>query len=292
MLGIYRITIGNETYEYKNLITDAGRLGLLRTIAGQRNGWATSIGAGIGATAATTADTTLEFPVTGGDMSATIVDPVNEKIYFKSALPLNSQCRVYELGCHSTNVLSTRSSETGGGNLMVVFTSELPWVDVEGTVVSDITNNRVGLDSLAYDIPSSDTVKGYTSFINDLSHIPNTATFKFAYYCNNIADLVLRFKTDDSNYFEENGWTVTNGYNISSAAKSSFTVTGNPSWSDIQTLEVEVDSTASAGTISLDALRYDLPPGSESNLLSRVILTTPQDKFPGVPMDIEYMVEL
>jgi hypothetical protein len=292
MQGLYRVKNGGEVSEYRNVITDTGQLGILRAISGQRQGWAESIVAGIGSTTATSTDTELEFLYSGGDISATIVDPVNEKLYFKSSLPLQDEFTIYELGCYSSNTLSTQSSESGGGVLMVLFTSNIPWIDTDGTHSTTTSNNRIGPDSISYTITASDTAAGYLTYITDMSFIPVNSTFKFAYNVSGMADLITRFKVDDTNYYEYNGWSITNGYHIGSAQKSDFVSTGSPSWDKIQSLEVSMVASGSGGTVSLDGIRYELPLSDESHLLSRVVLTTPQTKLPGVPLDIEYLLEL
>jgi hypothetical protein len=292
MQGRYRIINGDQVSEYRNVITDSGELGILRAISGQRTGWAESIIAGIGDTAASSGDTQLEFLYSGGDISTTIIDPVNDKLYFKSSLPLQDEFTVYELGCYSSNTLSTQSSESGGGSIIILFTSSIVWVDTDGTHGTDTTNNRMGPNSISYTITASDTAAGYVTYIADMSFIPINSTFKFAYHTSGIADIVTRFKVDDSNYYEYAGWPVTNGYHIGSAQKSDFVATGSPSWSTIQKIEVALTAGGSGGTVSLDGLRYELPLSEESHLLSRVVLTTPQEKLPGVPLDIEYLLEL
>lgn len=292
MQGIYRIKVGDNVYEHHNVITESGELAILRAVSGQIKGWASSIVAGIGATTATSSDIGLDFIYSGGDISATIIDPINDKLYFKSSLPLQDEFTVYELGCYASNILTTQTSESGGGSLLMTFTSNTVWTDTDGTHTLDTDNNRIGLNSIAYTIAASDTAAGYVTYITDMSFIPNNATFKFAYFLDEIADITTRFKVDDSNYYEYAGWAVTDGYHIQSILKSDFVATGNPAWSQIQQLEIALTATASGGQASLDALRYELPLSGESQLLSRVVLTTPQEKLPGVPLDIEYLLEL
>lgn len=292
MQGTYRLSIGTETYEYKNVITDNGRLALLQAISGQKQGWATSIVAGIGNTVATASDDRLNYLVTGGDISTTIIDPVNEKLYFKTSLPLQDELTIYELGCYSSNTLSTQSSESGGGGILALFTTDNEWVDLDGTSQPDTDNNRIGKDSISYDLTASDTASGYLSYIADLLFIPTNATFKLAYYTTGITDLVISFRVDDSNYFSYDGLAVGNGYHVDSVLKSGLVATGTPSWSDIQSIQFDVTAGGSGGSVSLDALRYELPIIEESNLLSRVVLGTPIAKLPGVPLDIEYVLEV
>jgi hypothetical protein len=292
MQGTYKVTIGDKSYTYKNTITNIGRLGLLYAVSGQRQGWASSIVAGVGNTPATVNDTALEYLVSGGDISTTIIDPVNEKLFFKSALPLQDEFMIYELGCYSSNTLSTQSSESGGGSVITLFTSNSGWTDTTGTHVLDTANNRIGKDSIGYTLSASAVGEGHVTYIADLTSIPSNATFKFAYYVTGISDLVLRFKVDDSNYYSYDAWSVTNGYHIGSALKSAFTSTGSPTWDQIQSIEVETTAGGSGGSVSLDGIRYELPLTTDSTLLSRVVLPSPQQKLPGVPLDIEYLLEL
>ncbi len=292
MLGTYKIYKNGKLVECKNLITDSGNLGLLRVIAGQRKGWAAAIVGGIGNTAATTSDKQLEYPVTLGDISTTILDPVNNKIYFKASLPVQDECVIYELGCYASNITSTQTSESGGGIPLVTFTTDLLWIDVDGTSTADTTNNRVGKDSIQYVIGVSGTAKGYSSFVNDLSSLTLDTKFKLAYYTTGITDFILRFKVDDTNYYESDTWAVTNGYHIDVVEKSAFTATGTPAWSDIAFVEIEATAGGSGGSVSIDALRYDLTITDEGPLLSRVVLVTPTEKLPGVGLDLEYVLEI
>jgi len=292
MQGLYRVHIGKETYEYRNLITDSGKLALLKAIAGKRAGWASSIVVGIGSASASASDQSLQFTVSGAELNLAIVDPVNEKVFFKTSLPEIDDYSFYELGCHAGNFTTAQRSVETGGTLLMVFLTTAPWVDEIGTSVADTTHNRIGADSISYNILVSATAKGGINVVNDFSQLPASTEFKLAYYSSNLADLILRLKTDDSNYFSCNTWTVANGYNIDSAAKSDFVATGSPDWASIRFLEVEATATGSAGVISLDAFRYDLVGTSNEGLLSRVVISPAQIKKVGLPMDVEYELDL
>lgn len=292
MQGLYRIHVGDQTYEYKNLITDSGKLALLKAIAGKRTGWASSIVVGIGSAAATSADQSLQFTVSGAELNLAIVDPVNEKVFFKTSLPAVDDYSFYELGCHAGNFTTAQRSVETGGTLLMVFLTTAPWIDEIGTFVADTVHNRMGADSISYNILASATAKGGLNVVNDFSQLPASTKFKLAYYTSNISDLILRLKTDASNYYSCNTWTVTNGYNIDSAAKSDFVATGSPDWANIRFLEIEAIATGSAGVVSLDAFRYDLVGTSNEGLLSRVVISPAAVKSPGLPMDVEYELDL
>lgn len=291
MQGIYRVNNGGVVTEYKNVITSDGRIRILDLVAGKIKGFASAIVAGIGDTAALSSDKALEFMVGGSDINATITDPVNNKIYFKATLPIQDDYEIHELGCFSTNYTGVQTNTEGSSLLLAVFGSQSKWVDVIGTSTLATTNNRVSAASIQF--ASFSSAKGNMTFIKDFSSLASNATFDLAYYTSGVSSLKMRFKVDSSNYFELTAWPVTNGYHISKKLKSDFVATGSPTWDAIKTLEFE--ATGTSATLSLDCLRYTNPVVStvfQSNLLSRVILLTPQRKLPGVSMDVEYVLEL
>lgn len=291
MQGTYKITTEDGIVVAKNVITNAGKSSILNAVAGKSVGFATSLVAGIGSTAATANDTELEYAVGGNDVNAVIADLVNEKLFFKATLPSADNYEIRELGCFSTNYTGAQNSFGAGSISLLIFGENTPWEDDTGTSTLANTNNRIGLSSIEYSGFSS--AKGHVALQQDLSSLPDNATFDLAYYSNGLSDLILRFKFDDTNYFECDTWPITNGYNIAKIAKSAFTATGAPSWDALTVLEIEAAGTTA--TLSLDALRYTVPVVSEavnSSLLSRVVLDTPQQKLAGVSMDIEYMLEL
>jgi hypothetical protein len=291
MQGTYKLTTEDGIVVAKNIITNAGKASILNAVAGKSVGFATSLVAGIGSATATINDTELEYAVGGNDVNAVIADLVNEKLFFKATLPSADNYEIHELGCFSTNYTGAQNSFGAGSIALLMFGENTPWEDDTGTSTLASTNNRIGTTSIQY--AAFSTAKGHTAFQQDLSSLPDNATFDFAYYANGLSDLILRFKLDDSNYFECNTWPITNGYNIAKVAKSVFTATGTPNWDNLTALEVEAAGTSA--TLSLDGLRYTVPVVSEavnSSLLSRVVLDTPQQKLAGVSMDIEYMLEL
>lgn len=292
MQGLYKVRLGNKTYEYENVITNIGKQRILNSVAGKSSGFASSIVAGIGTVAATSSDVSLEYLVGGGDINASVVDYINNKIYIKATLPSSDQYEIHELGCFDANYDGAQALFAGGSVLLVVFGSTTQWIDTAGSHTYGSNNNRIGLDSIEYAINTT-TVTGYTTFSEDFSSLPVDATFDLAYYVTDLSAVVVRFKFDDDNYFEGT-FAITNGYNISKIQKGTFTATGSPDWAKINYLEVSATSTTTTGLISLDSIRYSVPPTDTegSGLLSRVVLDTPQTKLSGVSMDVEYVLSL
>lgn len=291
MQGHYKLTIGDQSWSFKNIVTDAGKRSILNVLAGKKMGLVGSVVVGIGATAATEDDLKLDFLVGGADINVVIVDPVNKKLYFKATLPVQDQYTIYEFGALENSFMGAQQSPDSGGLIIATLSSETNWTDTTGTHTTDTTNSRIGVDSLGYTLSASATGKGYTPLVQDLSFLPDSSSFTFAYYVTGIADVIVRFKVDDSNYYQANTWPVTNGYQISSVLKSAFTTTGSPTWDAIRYLELEAVAGGSGGSVFYDAIRYNRPVGDENNLLSRVVLGTPKNKIAGVQADIEYMLE-
>jgi|SRR5687767_689382 len=292
MQGQYKIFVDGELLYIKNIITAEGRLAAINAIAGKRTGFAESIVVGIGSTAATADDKTLEFLVAGSSISTIITDPVNERIYFKSVLPAGDQYKIYELGCYSSGINAALQTGVSTGVLLNNFNGATTWTDVSGTHTLSAVNSRLDSDSIEYAITASGTVKGYATSAIDLSSLPDSTEFSLAYYVNNLADLIIRFKTDDTNYYSYNGLVVSNGYKIDKFLKSDFSATGSPNWASIVAIEIEATATGSPGTISLDGLRYDIVQAAGSGLVSRAVLSSPMEKLSGITMDIEYVLEL
>lgn len=289
--GVYKIKVGDSTTEYKNTITADGRVRILDIVAGKIKGYASAIVAGIGDTSPTTADKALEFMVGGSDINATITDPINDKIYFKATLPIQDDYEIHELGCFSTNYTGVQTNTEGSSLLLAVFGSQSRWTDSIGASTLAITNNRVSAASIQF--TSFSSAKGSMPMIRDFSGLPSNTTFDLAYYTAGVSSLTMRLMVDSSNYYQLATWPVTNGYHISKKLKSDFVAVGTPTWDSIRTLEFQAAGTSA--TLSLDCLRYTNPVVStvfQSNLLSRVVLPSPQRKLPGVSMDIEYVLEL
>lgn len=290
MQGTYRIIQGDMVAESKNIITNAGKTSILEAVAGRDSGFATSILVGIGETPAQATDKTLEFAVGGGDITTSIVDPINQKIYFKASLPAVDGYKIYELGCFATQYSSLQNT-FGSGNITMLNFNEVDWMEVSGEYELSGEHSRVGTTSVQY--VGFSEVEGQVDTFQDLSYLPSNTTFELAYYSEGLTGLNLKFKNDDSNYFEATGWSTSDGYNISKVLKSTFVPVGTPDWSRISQLNVSASGTSA--TLALDSIRYTVPAPSEStdsNLVSRTVLGSPVAKLPGVSMDIEYVLEL
>lgn len=291
MKGIYKITIGDDVIYEENIITNRGREEILNSISTNKR-WADSITVGVGSTSATINDLSLEFLITGTDIQTSIVVPSEDRVYFRAALPSDAQFKFTEIGCYNQVYSNLQNTRDGVGSMLAIFNSLMQWNDISGTYIVDSTNARASADGISYDIASSGTASGYVEIDLDLSTLLDSAELKLAYFNSNIADIILRFKNDDANYYSADTWSVANGYRVDKVQKGNFVATGSPDWSTIKKIEIEVDATASAGHFMLDALRFDTSAVTEQSLLSRVVLGSVKTKPAGKTMDIEYAWEL
>jgi hypothetical protein len=257
-------------------------------LAGKTTGFASSILVGVGATTPTVDDTELNFSVDGENILNAMVDDVSNKIFFKTSLPVDKQYKIYELGCFAASAVTAKQQNS----LLITLGELTTWISSSGTHSLNSTNTRIGSSSIRYSLLAAGVGRGSTAFQISLDQLPSNTVFKVGYFANNIADIKIRFKTTSTDYFEGTIVPSTNNaYNISLINKSDFVETGSPLWSSITIVEIEATATGSAGTVDLDAIRYDIPTNDTSLLLSRALPSSPVLKPAGSTMDVEYLLE-
>ncbi len=284
MQGIYRI----GGIEQRNVITNAGRIGLLNVIAGKRKGFAESIVVGIGTTPATVNDTQLDFIVAYAPIKTAIIDAINEKIYFKASLPASDHYVIQELGIYPGQFAGLTAQS---GAMLNNFNGNSLWHNIQGQHQIVSANSKLDPNSIGYTLTAGQTAIGYVETTLALESLPEDTKFSLAYYVQGISDLQIKFKNDDDNYFVHSAWSLTNGYHIGTVNKSVFTAVGSPTWEYITKIEVEAYSSV-GGNFSLDGMRYDVNLDMLTGMLSRAVLTEPMQKIAGISQDIEYQLDL
>jgi hypothetical protein len=281
--GLYKI--------YNNgILTKQGKNRIRQILAGKTTGFASSILVGIGETTPTVDDVSLDFSVEGANILNTMVDDVNNKVFFKTSLPVEKQYKIHELGCFAAD--GTTAKEYQQNSLLLSFGELTTWTDTSSTHTLSSVNTRLGSFSIKYTLLAAEVGRGSTPFQIGLEQLPPYAVFKFAYHSSNIADIKFRLKTTSVDYYESTIVPdVNNSYNISSVLKSDFDIVGSPSWSSITELEIQVTADATDGAIDLDCIRYDVNSSVNSALLSRALPSSPILKPAGSTMDIEYLIE-
>jgi len=292
MHGIYRFYQNGELVgEAKNLLTTNGKTAIMKYLAGYSGHFGRSIRLGIGATAAAVGDATMNFETAAIPVYLISPDYVNTALVFKGRMDDASAMVIYEAGLSTAIPDSTAANSS---RLLLGFDSN---IDVWSAGVWT-TTSRFGGDALRLAPATSTTVSAnMQDVLMDLSGYSNADEFRLAYNSNNAntASVFVRLFTDASNYFTYTVASPGTGFQIKTFNKSNFVATGTPSWSNITQATVSV--TAGAGgsaQVDFEGLRIDdRDTFADSDILvSRAVLGTPITKVPGLPLDIEYTLDL
>lgn len=307
--GTYRVfEDGKLVAEGKNLITSAGKRIIAGYLSGARPSWVEALAVGSGAVAASTSDKYLNFEIAraavtsrsvtyGGGVSGA------HRITLKAEIDNDISGDFYELGAYSLNVPDSAGITE---NILISFgTSEENWTFWDGTnwvatpEVAEVTDSRVGPDGIV--LASTGGLKKYRlqDLRIDLSAYSSADSIVFATELLNgtTSSLVIRFNTDDSNYFS---YTVASPstfaistYQAVAVSKGSWTATGNPSWSNITSIEFQITPTGTV-RMMIDGIRAQDEDFVDPDfaLVSRAVLASPINKQAGSLMEIEYYCDL
>lgn len=275
------------------MITTEGKNQIKRYLAGYIPYIAGSVALGLGATAETLLDKTLQHETARVNITSLTYNFATNKLIFKGSLPNQFAGSIYEIGLFS----STVDKPTLGSRTLTSFDSTLEdWRNLaDGNPVSYAsTNARVGGDSLLHTPLTSTTMTSYLRNLNyDFSY--NTAADKFSFaYANvntNVSANTVKFLTDSSNYYTFNIFVNnTIGYKIVSLTKSQAVATGSPNWGKITEIQVTTTATGGQADVEFDGIRVDSPNdyGLDNILVARKVLVSPIVTTKGQPQDVEY----
>ncbi len=269
------------------MITSQGKIHIKRYLSQQVSTIGGAIGFGVGTGAESINDTKLSLEITRADVNHITYDFQNDRIIFKASIPETFGGTIYEVGLWSlpTNLLAGAY----GSKTLTDFATLTEWS--AGTSVA--TNARAGSATVRLAPSASATATMYKAITLDMGGNSSADTILLAYYVGNAftSNVKLRFKVDNSNYYEFTTSTPGTGYRIDSFSKGSATVVGAPNWATINQIEVATTATAGgAAAVDFDAVRIEDvdTPNPNYNLVSREVLTTPITKTVGKVMEIEY----
>lgn len=271
------------------MITTTGKTFIKRYLAGQAGDMVGAISVGIGSTAAALGDTRMQFEFARVPVDVISYDFASDLLVFKGSLDETVGGKIYEVAIWTSEVNAAAGNQES--RIITTFDSETEsWTN--GTFDSAVT--RIGADSLKHTPSASgNTSSVLTGLTLDFVDNSSLDTFVIAYNVDNsfTSSIKFRFRTDASNYYEFTVSTPTTGYKFSSFTKGSATVTGAPSWADIN--EIEVITTATGGgaaSVEFDGIRIEdvdtVAP--EYGLVARFIPVTPIVKAEGIVHDVEY----
>lgn len=270
------------------MITNVGKPEIVRFMAGWSGSIARSIAVGTSSVAASATDESLGFEFARADVALVSADLVGQAIIFKATLSEDVAGQITEVGLWSQPAPTVAS----GSRMLFSFDSNTElW---SGTFSTNPV--RIGGDSLTLAPAASGSLtRELTGFILDLSGYTTKATITTAFNASsNVSSVKLRLGTDSSNYYETTISTPAAGYVVFSTAREAFSVTGTPSWDNIIYAAVVVSATAGgAATVDMDGIRIDDALADFDNvLIARQVLGAPITKVAGIPMEIEYTLDI
>ena len=292
MRGTFRFyENGRLVGEQQNLITAAGKRAILSFLAGWQGNFASAIAVGSGQTAANTTDTGLELEWSRTPIIVISPDFINTTLVYKARLETMESGKIYEAG-----VVSDVAADANYRSRMITgFDSTIENWNAGAFTTS---NARIGTEALRVTAATGvSTLARNLDTPIDLSGYSNIDKFAFAYNNGNISasNVLVRFYTDDSNYFTRTiAAPGAAGYKIEKFSKSDFVATGSPNWGNITSTAVGVTGSGGTATIDFDMIRIDDKDTYVDNnvLVTRTVLGSPITKSPGLPLDIEYTLDI
>lgn len=281
------------------MITTDGKQHIRRYLGGFVPVLARSIAFGIGNTAETLTNESLQIETGRADIILSTYDFVSDTIVYKATVPASWVGKIYEVALYS------QDADPGvlgyGSRMITTFDSDTElWLTGGVAATYSTVNTRVGLNSVSHTPALSATT---TSNLDNLGldFSGNSGVDEFIFALNvgnaNTQQVVFRFYTDASNYYT---YTVTTpvqtaGYKIINLTKASAVATGAPNWASITSIQVATTSKAAgASAVDLEAIRIEDRDSTNPDyvLISRKVLTLPFTKIAGITMDIEFSLDV
>jgi hypothetical protein len=275
------------------VITTKGETFIKRFLAGQAGALVGAISVGIGDANPTSGDIRLQFEVARVPVDVTSYDFSTDQVVWKGSLDSDLVCGIYEVGIFTSEVNTAAGNQEA--KLLTAFESaEGAW----DSVTYDSSVTRLGADSLKQVATASTSLTNTISGLSlDFSQNSSLDTLTLAYYVGNAftSSVKIRFRTDASNYYEFTITTPTSGYKFATFTLGTATVTGTPTWSNIN--DIQVITTATGGgtaTTIFDGLRIDDTDtvAPDYGLVARYEPASPVAKVEGVVQDVEYALSV
>lgn len=266
------------------MITPDGIIYLKQFMAGMQSSVAEAISFGISGAAYVSGDP-MGFELDHSSVKLISYSFSEDVLIVKSSLPAEIEGVIYEIG-----LVSNVSDYSNSKIISTLDSANEAWVG--GTWQTSF--NRIGADSLRLAPTASGTLSAKLDDISiDLSD--NAGSDKFVIAFNNLngntASVVVKFYTDDTNYYSIIWTTPASGYKILKVSKSTATSTGNPDWGNINGLGLSVSATGSGSAqVDIDGIRIQNSNNVDPDytLIARTVLDTPYTKIAGRSEDIEY----
>jgi hypothetical protein len=285
---------GQEIGRSENLITTNGKNAILQYLSGSLTDWATSIGVGAMDVTPTVSDLGLSY-----EIARSVVTLKSFKVgspnllVVKGTIAPSVSANIYEVGIFSSATAKT----FGERDLLVLtdFSTPNDWLATGNVSWNPFASQnplspRVGLYNAAIPANTSITnnnfylnLSGYTQ-LDTLDVLVNVDPSKSG-------QLKITFTDTSSNY-------STIIYNFDGSVKSGYQILSQNFSSQIANLKtissIKVETVGSASDISVDAIKVAIfgEITNSAGIVSRSVLSTPIGKTYGVPLDVEYYLQL
>lgn len=284
---------GLEVGRSTNLITNNGRDVILRYLAGATTDWASSLAIGAMPITPTVSDTDLNFETARVPIDfktyRNAIEPDPDLVIVRGTLPQDLSANIYEVGVYPSPSSARLSAKSNA--IFADFDNIANWnvsqgtVDVTSYIPQGANSPRIGLHSVELDV---DTIYENATVNFDISGYTTVDNLEILVY--NTVEGVLTIKFTDFS-----GTIMTFEYNL--VTNEDYQVLSVPfpegasSMDKISTISIQTDSTAIATVDAIKATNRD-ELSLQEYIISKSVLTMPIAKKYGVPLDIEYYIQL
>jgi hypothetical protein len=298
MIGTYIFKQnGNEIARSSNIITTNGKNAIVQYLSNSSFEWASSIAVGSINTSATVGDLSLKYEIARSPVtlkSYTIGTP--NLIVVKGTISSNVAANIYEIGVFPLQTL--QSFGTRDQLIINDFSDLVAWSTYSGTpytsngfAAQSSYSPRIGLNSI--NLPAGTIIRNDSLGVNLSSY--NTV---------DTLDILVNVPVSSSGSLsivltDVNGLSATvSSYAFDGAITPGYQILSNVLPATIPTLStiscIDIHAVGASSSITIDALKISVLSEitASNSIVSRSALTTPIAKIYGVPLDIEYYVQL
>lgn len=293
--GTYTIYLdGEEVLRSDNIITNFGKIAILRYLAGNISNYAGAVSVGVSDKLTSPSDFTLDYELARVPITYKTITPPTSSIIFKSTFGSGLAGKIYEIGLFPSieNIISGLYQTA----TLFEFDIDETW---QGIPLRDIENARIGTSSAQISAAAGLQAMIYVNDIRlDLSGYSSTDVFKLAFntFDTNCSSITVKFVnnlgSEMTGTFTPVAHTASNGspqYQIVTITKNSFSNLA-ADWSSIIRAEVSLTAGVGDSVVSIDGLKVvdadNLNP--DYGMISRTTLSTPITKDANQTMDVEY----
>lgn len=290
--GRYRAFIDGElVQESENIVTNVGKLLILRHLASIGAGFCESMAIGVGDDVPTDSDQELELEFAREKIQIRSIDFPNREVLMKATFPAGVQVKVREIGIYAT-------IEDVRNKTLFMFDSTETWA---GTFTTNLLDNRISDRCIKVEASSggSTTIEIDTSL--DLSDLLLDDVFRLGFITkdDNCEKITITLTDIENNEMSADIIPIAhvNGsaaqYQIEQCLKQEFT-NQDKVWSNILKIAITVKAKSGENTeVSLDLLNViDVNLDTEEMIVSRSLLSSPINKASESSLDIEYRLRL